>query len=363
MEGLRAALDAAIDFGLAAIERGAERAPPIPAVLLTQARVAARSGVTLDTVLRRYFAGYALLADFLIEEAEHTELLDGAALKRLLRSQAALFDRLLAAVSEEHGRDAAETHRTAEKGRAEQVQRLLDGELVEASALAYDLDVHHLGLIAHGVGAERAIRELAGALDRRVLIVAREDSAVWAWLGGRRSFDIEGLERALASAWPASASLAIGEPARGFAGWRRTYRQAGAALPIALRSRRSYVRYGEVAVLASILRDDLLIFTLREQYLAPLASERDGGEALRGTLRAYLAAERNTTSTAAALGVSRQTVVNRLHTVEERLGRQIKNSIAELEAALQIDELGYDQTPYKVSTQEGELTSTAHLPL
>jgi len=157
--------------------------------------------------------------------------------------------------------------------------------------------------------------------------------------------------------------LAIGEPARGFAGWRRTYRQAGAALPIALRSRRSYVRYGEVAVLASILRDDLLIFTLREQYLAPLASERDGGEALRGTLRAYLAAERNTTSTAAALGVSRQTVVNRLHTVEERLGRQIKNSIAELEAALQIDELGYDQTPYKVSTQEGELTSTAHLPL
>ena len=37
-------------------------APPPPAALLAQARLAARSGVGLDTVLRRYFAGHTLLA-------------------------------------------------------------------------------------------------------------------------------------------------------------------------------------------------------------------------------------------------------------------------------------------------------------
>lgn len=39
-----------------AIDRGEEHAPPAPVVLLAQARAAARNGVSLDTVSRRYFA-------------------------------------------------------------------------------------------------------------------------------------------------------------------------------------------------------------------------------------------------------------------------------------------------------------------
>jgi hypothetical protein len=77
--------------------------PPIPPELLVQARVAARNGIGLNTVLRRYFAGYALLGDFLIEEAH--ERVQGIALKRLLRLQASLFDGVIAVVSEEHRRD------------------------------------------------------------------------------------------------------------------------------------------------------------------------------------------------------------------------------------------------------------------
>ena len=48
---------------------GARREAPVPVALLAQARLAARVGVSLDAVLRRYFAGYTLLGDFLIEEA------------------------------------------------------------------------------------------------------------------------------------------------------------------------------------------------------------------------------------------------------------------------------------------------------
>ncbi len=44
-------------------------------------------------------------------------------------------------------------------------------------------------------------------------------------------------------------------------------------------------------------------------------------------------------SAAAALGVSRQTVINRLHAVEERLGRPLGACAVEVEAALRLEEL------------------------
>jgi hypothetical protein len=59
LAGLRAGISAAIEFGLAGIEKGEDRAGPVPELLLTQARRAAR-----DVIMRRCFAGYTLLGDF-----------------------------------------------------------------------------------------------------------------------------------------------------------------------------------------------------------------------------------------------------------------------------------------------------------
>ncbi len=67
---------------------------------------------------------------------------------------------------------------------------------------------------------------------------------------------------------------------------------------------------------------------------------------LRQTLRAYFAAERNASSTAAALGVSRQTVINRLRVVEERLGRSLGSCAVEVEAALRLEDMGRPLLPY-----------------
>lgn len=118
VRGLRAAVAAAIDYGLAGVERGERNPPTIPAVLLAQARVAARNGVGLDTVLRRYFAGYILLGDALIEEVETGGLLSGDDLKRLLRAQAPLFDRLLAAVSKAHTHECESRVRSPSSARS-----------------------------------------------------------------------------------------------------------------------------------------------------------------------------------------------------------------------------------------------------
>jgi PucR-like helix-turn-helix protein/diguanylate cyclase with GGDEF domain len=338
VEGLRVAVSTALEYGLTVVKYGDERPLPVPPVLLIQARAAARLGISLDTVLRRYFAGYALLGDFLIEEAARDELLTEDSLKRVLRAQAALFDRLLATIGEEYAREADARVASAEARRAERVQRLLDGELVDTAALDYDFDGHHLGVVAAGPDALDAVRGLGDSLDCRSLVVPRGETAVWAWLGARRELDPGEVERAAAEKW-GGVSVAIGEPGAGLPGWRLTHEQARAALAVAVRRPSALIRYRDVALLASMLQDDLLSTSLCELYLVPLESVRDGGAALRETLRAYISAERNVSSAAAALGVSRPTVANRLRSIEERIGRPLNAALPGIEAALSLDGL------------------------
>ena len=338
LHGLNEAAAAAIEYRLGVLEGGEKQAPDVPAVLLAQARLDARDGVPLDTVLRRYFAGNALFGDFLVEEAERAEV-PSAALRPLLAAQATLGDRLIAAVSEEHAKEAKIRPRSAAERRRQTVKALLAGELVDYSELGYDLDAHHLAVMAKGKGAEELMRGVAGRLDRRLLAVRREEEPIVAcWLGGMRPLAAEEAVAALAAAAPERVFLTVGEPAEGLAGWRFSHHQAKAALPIAERGREPVLRYADVAVLASIARDDLLSTSLRRLYLEPLERTRDGGRAARETLRAYFDAERNVSSTAAALGVDRRTVRNRLRGIEELLGRPLAGSLADLEIALRLDE-------------------------
>lgn len=338
-EGLRGAVPVAVDYCLTAIECAEANPPPIPSSLRAQARIAARNEIPLDTVLRRYFAGYTLLGDMLIEELETAGLRRGADLQRLLRLLAASFDRLLAAISEEYREEDHIRSRSSEQRRAELIQRMLAGEPLNPPELDYDFSAHHMGLVAKGPGADSALRELAACLNRRLLSLSHEDDTIWAWLGGNNPPNLGDLRRHLTTSWPEEARLALGEPGRGFAGWRLSHQQARAALPIALRVPEPFVRYGEVVLLATVLQDDLVAISLREMYLAPLQRSRDGGKTLLDTLRAYFAADRNVSSAASALGVKWETVGNRLRAIEAVLGQSIVSCSTELECALRLHEL------------------------
>jgi hypothetical protein len=338
LQGLNGALAAAIEYRLAVLEAGERAAPPIPTALLGQARLDARDGVSLDTVLRRYFAGNVLFGDFLVNEAERAEV-PSSILRSLLATQATVGDRLIAAVSAEYAREAENRPTSPAERRRETVKSLLAGELVDHSELGYELDGHHLALMAKGEGAEELIRGLAGEVDRRLLMVQREEEPTWAcWLGGRRQLSPERALEALGGEIPAGVFVTVGEPGEGLGGWRFSHRQAKAALPIAERRGQAVLRYADVALLAAIAGDDLIAGSLRRLYLAPLERARDGGEVARETLRAYFQAERNVSSTAAALGVDRRTVRNRLGAIEDLLGRPLKGSEADLEIALRLDE-------------------------
>jgi PucR C-terminal helix-turn-helix domain/GGDEF-like domain len=346
LAGLRATVAAALDYAAEGIEHGEQGAGPIPAVALRQARRAARGGVGLDTVLRRYAAGQRLMSDFVMTEADG---LSTQALRRVLGSLGSLAERLMAAVSTEYMQEAERAGRSPEQRRSERVRRLLAGGPDDADDLGYQFDAWHLGAIVVGRGAGAAIRELAAGVDRRLLSVEQGEQSVWAWLGGSGRLAFADVERVLAgmdgrigARPPVDVVLALGEPARGIEGWRLTHRQSQAALLVALRRRARpgvLTRYGDVALLANALSDEALARALIDIYIAPLEDSRGGGPVLRETLRAYLAAERSVSSTAAALEVARKTVAGRLRTIEQRLGRTLHPCPAELEVALELDEL------------------------
>jgi PucR C-terminal helix-turn-helix domain/GGDEF-like domain len=341
--GLRQAVSAAVDYVLEGIERGAGWSGSIPAEVISQARRAARAGVSLDTVIRNYVAAYTLVETFIVEEAERSEDAgQGDPLRAILGARASLIDRLLAAITSAYGDELQQAERSPERRRTQLVHALLAGQAADPAELDHNLDGWHLAVIATGTAALQAVRSMAGALDCRLLSVAHGVESVWTWLSGRRRLTATDIERWLSAQAHPDVLLAVGEPGRGIDGWRLTHRQAQAALLVALHRPRPQrlTRYADVALLAAALRDDVLARSLREIFLSPLDGQRDGGAVSRETLRAYLAAERNASSAAAALEVGRHTVENRLRTVEQSLGRSLQTCLAELELALCLEELG-----------------------
>lgn len=110
--GLRDTIVAAVDHVLMAIENPGESLEAAPATTLEQARRSARMGVGLDTVLRRYVAGYALFEDFVMQEAERDDLLSqGTALRSMLGTAASLVERLITAVSSAYREEVERTGR------------------------------------------------------------------------------------------------------------------------------------------------------------------------------------------------------------------------------------------------------------
>jgi predicted transcriptional regulator len=133
LAGLRAAVAAAVGYVLEGIERGEEWAGPIPTMASEQARRAARIGVSLDTVLRRYVVGHTLLEEFVMEEADRGEgnrptPIPRDALRGVLRAQASALDRLLQAITGEYEDEA---------GRSRHGQSIGEGAVALPALLAH----------------------------------------------------------------------------------------------------------------------------------------------------------------------------------------------------------------------------------
>lgn len=334
---LRATVAEAIDYALLGIERGEDWEGTIPEAAAVQARRAARNGVKLDAILRRYAAGDRIVGEFVVDEAVH---LPNEAMRHLMRVQGPHVDRMMASVATEYMDELERIRRSPAQRIAERVQRLLAADSpVDAAGLDYELDAWHLGLVVTGARPDVAARTLAAGLNRQSLVVPQADDSAWAWLGGRERLAVIEVERYQAAGVLGEATLAVGEPRRGIEGWRLTHYEARAAQQVMLRRPKPLIQASEVVLLAAVLRDELLAKSLRETYLAPLDEHGDSGLGLRETLRAYFDAGFNAATAAAALEVDRHTVQRRLRKVEEALGRLLHSCHAELEVALVLEEL------------------------
>jgi hypothetical protein len=343
-DGLLATVYAVLTYCLTGIERGPGWSAPIPSEAATQARGAARRGVGLGIVMRRYIAGHEELGSFVAQEVERAGLSHHGSVPHHLReTQGALLERLTAFIEDEYNHERTEISLPPEQRRLSIVRRLLAEEVLdraELTELDYEIRLSwHICLIAVGPEAELIPRRLKASLAARILSVACGEHTVWVWVGSLRRLTAADIERSLPDSTAPQVLLTIGEPGRSVEGWRLTYQQAQEAFAVGRSRPRRFTRYGDSPLLAAALKDITLARSLEQKYLMPLREQRDGGIGLYKTLRAYIDAQCGATSAAATVNVNRRTVTDRVRTVEKLIGQPINTCLSELDVALRLGEL------------------------
>lgn len=342
---IRVGADEAIGGELRAL---AQRALPeaCPGFDAEGARQCARLGVPLDAVVLQYRLGHAVQWEAWFEIVEGHSLNPEHRRELLERGSRFFFayaNRLTRFVVAEYESEHENLLRRSEQRRAFLVRELLAGRDIDAASLGYDLELHHLGVIAWGDAPDDAIAALARRLDRSMLVVSADPSESWGWLGGVRPLAARQLSRLRDAQLPEGTRLALGDEEQGLEGLRRTHRQAALARRIGERRPGRLIAYGEVALEALASADGRAAEEFVTRELRGLDGSDRRTERLRETLAQYFRCGQNAAAAAAALGVHQQTVGQRLRTVEERLGGPVNARRAELEVALRLRDCLGDQ--------------------
>jgi hypothetical protein len=337
-----------VEYSLKRVEQGRDWSAPIPPAAAEQARRAARAGVSLGIVQRRYLAGHRCLAEFVEEELQRLDLPNPSlVLHELYKAQEAMLERLMAMLEYEYNNECRAAS-SPEQRRADIVRKLLADEYVDSVELAelgYKFhDRWHVALIVVGVDVSEAMRRLEIDRGRELIWVSGGPGMAWVWIELEQKLSTTEIERVL-STDEAVDMAGSGEPSQGMDGWRLTHYQAQEALGIALRTSEKLVRYEPF--LAAAMQSGTAARSLKQTYLAPLANRRDG-PLLRESLRAYIDAYGSATSAAKALNLDRHTVEKRLRTFEKLIGCGLYTCLAKVDVALRLDEFDRVQSAEEV---------------
>jgi hypothetical protein len=332
--GLRDAVSASVEYYLTEFVYEEESPIPVPQAVITHARRAADRGVGLDTVLRGYSIGHAVLGECVLTEADKSPYADQNITLRRSGRHTSMLERFTATIADEYKCHRARLQRTSAERVAECVLSLLAGTSLSQEGLDYDLGGWHVGAIAKGPGAGMVVNRAATS-GQRVLTLEREDETIWAWYGSPAKVSITGLKDASLNC----ALLVVGEPAVGLHGFRYTHLQAQDTLRVALHREDSFTRYADVVLEGALLCTEARAQSLVEIYLRPLDDDSGRGSIRRETLRAYFKSGRNAATAAHILGIDRRTVWYRLRGIEACLGYTLEERLPELELALRIEDL------------------------
>ncbi|MFE3542991.1 PucR family transcriptional regulator [Nocardia sp. NPDC059177] len=327
-----------------------EAHPPTEAV--DGARTVARRGYGVDMLLKSYRAAQRGLWRY-ITRVLHQQIPD-AELRGLVlvtfweRSTLWLdtcLDDIVAAYMDEH-----EYHtRSADAHRAETVQAILRGEPAPTADspdhLDHRMDDYQTALVLwtdREVPARQAghmLREHANRVAEALgaappLLVDSGAHGLWAWVGTRHRPAVAELPTPPIP----HIHLAVGTPAPGVDGFRRSYLEARAAHRIATSARIAapVTAYQDVDLVCLLTGDGNLdsVRALIARELGPLADRSEPVARLRDTVREFLCSGGGIGATAARLGVHANTIRYRLQQAERRLGHPIETRRVHIELAL-----------------------------
>jgi DNA-binding PucR family transcriptional regulator len=231
--------------------------------------------------------------------------------------------------------------------RVQTVNLVLEGAPIteeRASArLGYELAREHVALVLWTPEAPVAGQ---GSLERMADHLAREAGArrpftmpagtavLWAWIAPPDPPSLDAIRLAV-DAGPPGVSVAIGTPARGIAGFRRSHEEAIAAQRLAGRGHadQRLVAYGEVEIVVLAAADEARAAQFVTSTLGELVEAK---EELRETLRAFLRERGSATRTARVLYTHRNTILNRVARAEALLPRPLSGNELGVAVALEI---------------------------
>jgi hypothetical protein len=328
-----------------------------PAAAEEYARRLAQRDVPIAALLRAYRIGSARFEDWCLKDLGHrtddASIISAAGL-RIAGITASYIDKVSEEVVSAYELEKENWLRNLSVARAARVRALLGSEQVDVASseaiLGYRLGQYHVGLVTWINEAARSSDALGrlqqatlqiaaeAECDGRPIFVPQDESSAWAWLplGTRSDFTLPPGGAESASGRP-DVRFALGTPAHGVSGFRRTHQQAISAQTVALAagpSSRIVTCFAEVAPIALMSGSIQLLRTWVTETLGALADDDDHHALLRATLGVFLQENRSYKATAERLALHKNTVQYRVRRAEESLGRPVREDRLQVELAL-----------------------------
>lgn len=245
--------------------------------------------------------------------------------------------------------------------RREMVSSIIAGEQVTEElaqrTLGARLNQHHVAFVvwhaeSHGVpsaaqtvGAHADLERVASrAADNLrcpgLVTVPKDDATVWAWAGRTEAFPTDYPEAfEVVHDEPHTIRAAVGVPAYGLSGFRRSHLAARDAHRIATSvksalAEQPIVAYRDIDLVAMLSTDIERACWFVGEELGALAADDPVAADLRSTLLCYFDCGSNLVTTAARLHRHRNTVVHRLRKIEKLLGHPISERAQRTHAAV-----------------------------
>jgi DNA-binding PucR family transcriptional regulator len=331
-----------------------------PTAALEQARRIAQQGLPVSVLVRIYRLGQRSFTRLALGELQRIDVSPDAQVMIVARITETLFayvDWMSQQVVEVYEEERERWLETRNSMRALRVREVLAGrqsvDIDSAiTAIRYPLRWHHVALVVWYPAAtgevdelarlQRFVRELGVAVEAGAdpLFIAADRSTGWAWLSFQAASDaVVAAVREFSLQHRNSPSVAIGSPAPGVNGFRRSHAQAVAIRSVVLArkdTKPTVVADSDPGLAAAALVcgniDDARTWVA--EVLGGLAADTDSDARLRETFRVFLNNGASYTLAAEQLALHFNTVKYRLGRALARRGRPITDDRFDVELAL-----------------------------